>query len=133
MQAHAYDYPADFFEQREWRVERRVPDPQRIAEAVRLLNAAERPMIIAGGGIHYSEASEALEDFAAKFGIPVSETFAGKGAIRNASPLLLGGQGRQWHTCRSQSLEPIRFGYQRRLPHDGFCYRLSISVQSTRR
>ena len=93
VQAHAYDYPADFFEQREWRVERRVPDPQRIAEAVRLLNAAERPMIIAGGGIHYSEASEALEDFAAKFGIPVSETFAGKGAIRNASPLLLGGQG----------------------------------------
>ena len=93
VQAHAYDYPADFFEQREWRVERRVPDPQRIAEAVRLLNAAERPMIIAGGGIHYSEASEALEDFSAKFGIPVSETFAGKGAIRNASPLLLGGQG----------------------------------------
>jgi 3D-(3,5/4)-trihydroxycyclohexane-1,2-dione acylhydrolase (decyclizing) len=93
VQAHAYDYPADFFERREWRVERRVPDPQRIIEAVRLLRAAERPMIIAGGGVHYSEAWKALEDFSTKFGIPVSETFAGKGAIRNASPLLLGGQG----------------------------------------
>ena len=93
MQAHAYDYPVDFFERREWRVERRVPDPQRIIEAVRLLRAAERPMIIAGGGVHYSEAWKALEDFSTKFGIPVSETFAGKGAMRNPSPLLLGGQG----------------------------------------
>jgi 3D-(3,5/4)-trihydroxycyclohexane-1,2-dione acylhydrolase (decyclizing) len=93
VQAHAYDYPADFFERREWRVERRVADPQRIIEAVRLLRAAERPMIIAGGGVHYSEAWKALEDFSTKFGIPVSETFAGKGAMRNASPLLLGGQG----------------------------------------
>ena len=93
VQAHAYDYPVDFFERREWRVERRVPDPQRIIEAVRLLRAAERPMIIAGGGVHYSEAWKALEDFSTKFGIPVSETFAGKGAMRNPSPLLLGGQG----------------------------------------
>ena len=93
VQAHAYDYPVDFFERREWRVERRVPDPQRIIEAVRLLRAAERPMIIAGGGVHYSEAWKALEDFSSKFGVPVSETFAGKGAMRNPSPLLLGGQG----------------------------------------
>ena len=93
VQAHAYDYPAYFFERREWRVERRVPDPSRIAEAVALLKAAQRPMIIAGGGVHYSEAWDELAAFSETFGIPVSETFAGKGAIRNASPLLVGGQG----------------------------------------
>ena len=93
VQAHAYDYPANFFERHEWRVERRVPDPRRVDETVRLLKAAERPMIIAGGGVHYSEACEALQEFSSMFGIPVSETFAGKGAIREASPLLLGGQG----------------------------------------
>ena len=93
VQAHAYDYPANFFERHEWRVERRVPDPRRVDETVRLLKAAERPMIIAGGGVHYSEAWEALQEFSSMFGIPVSETFAGKGAIREASPLLLGGQG----------------------------------------
>lgn len=93
VQAHAYDYPADFFERREWRVERRVPDPRRIAEAVTLLKLAERPMIIAGGGVHYSEAWETLQEFSSLLGIPVSETFAGKGAIREPSPLLLGGQG----------------------------------------
>ena len=93
VQAHAYEYPAHFFERRDWRVERRAPDPQRISEAVELLKASERPMIIAGGGVHYSEAWDELQSFSVKFGIPVSETSAGKGALRNASPLLLGGQG----------------------------------------
>ena len=93
VQAHAYDYPAKFFERHEWRIERRVPDPSRVAETVRLLKAAERPMIIAGGGVHYSEAWEALQEFSSLLGIPVSETFAGKGAVREPSPLLLGGQG----------------------------------------
>ncbi len=93
VQVHAYDYPIDFFEKRAWRVERRIPDPQRIADAVRLLKAAGRPMIISGGGVHYSEAWEALQEFSSMFGIPVSETFAGKGSIREPSPLLLGGQG----------------------------------------
>ena len=93
VQAHAYEYPAHFFERREWRVERRPPDSQRISEAVELLKASERPMIIAGGGVHYSEAWNELQSFSDKFGVPVSETSAGKGAMRNASPLLLGGQG----------------------------------------
>ena len=93
VQAQAHEYPAHFFESREWRVERRAPDSQRISEAVELLKASERPMVIAGGGVHYSEAWNELRTFSDKFGIPVSETSAGKGAIRNASPLLLGGQG----------------------------------------
>ena len=93
VQAHAYDYPAHFFQRRSWLVERREPDNLRIIEAVQLLHAAKRPMIIAGGGVLYSEACWELQQFSAKFGIPVSETFAGKGAMRYASPLLLGGQG----------------------------------------
>ena len=93
VQAHAYEYPSHLFERREWRVERRAPDSQRISEAVKLLKASVRPMIIAGGGVHYSESWDELQTFSDKFGIPVSETSAGKGAIRKASPLLLGGQG----------------------------------------
>ena len=93
VQAHAYEYPSHLFERREWRVERRAPDSQRISEAVELLKASVRPTIIAGGGVHYSESWDELQTFSDKFGIPVSETSAGKGAIRKASPLLLGGQG----------------------------------------
>src|SRR5215471_1272953 len=56
IQAHAYDYPNHFFEERTWRIERRLPDPQRVAEAVSLLKSAKRPLIIAGGGVHYAQA-----------------------------------------------------------------------------
>lgn len=93
IQAHAYDYPAHFFAPHVWRIERRPPDPRRIDEAVALLTAAERPVIIAGGGVHYAEAGEALREFAEACGIPVTETSGGKGAMAGESPLLLGGSG----------------------------------------
>ncbi|MDP6438443.1 MAG: 3D-(3,5/4)-trihydroxycyclohexane-1,2-dione acylhydrolase (decyclizing) [Candidatus Brocadiia bacterium] len=93
IQAHAYDYPSHLFDKRVWRIERRLPDPKRIAEAARLLKRARRPMIIAGGGVHYAEAWNELQSFAETFGIPVSETFGGKGAMRKTSRLALGGQG----------------------------------------
>jgi 3D-(3,5/4)-trihydroxycyclohexane-1,2-dione acylhydrolase (decyclizing) len=93
IQAHAYDYPAHFFAGRIWRIERRPPDPGRIAEAVALLKAAKRPVIIAGGGVHYAAASEELRTFAERCGIPVGETSGGKGAIPGDSPLSLGGSG----------------------------------------
>ena len=93
IQGYAFDYPSNLFEKRIWRIERRQPDAQRIKEAVQLLKAAKRPFIIAGGGVHYSEAWNELASFAERFGIPVAETHAGKGAIRNDSPLLVGGTG----------------------------------------
>src|SRR5712692_8915680 len=93
VQAHAYDYPGQLFERRVWRGGRRLPDAQRIREAVGLLKEAERPVIIAGGGVHYSEAWEELREFSESLGIPVGETFGGKGAIRAESALLLGGHG----------------------------------------
>ncbi len=75
----------------EWSVV--CPIRERIDEAIALLKEAQRPVILAGGGVHYSEAWDELEEFAEGLGIPVAETFAGKGAIRNRSPLALGGHG----------------------------------------
>src|SRR5262245_16716580 len=91
VQSHAYDYPTNLFEKRIWRIERRLPDPQRIKEAVGLLLECKRPMIVAGGGVHYAQAWDELKELSDTFGIPVGETFGGKGAIRSASPLQLGG------------------------------------------
>jgi len=93
VQCEACDYPARFFAERLWRIERRAPDAERIRETVALLKAAKRPALIAGGGVHYSEAWEEVQAFCETFGIPVGETFGGKGAIRTSSPLLLGGFG----------------------------------------
>lgn len=93
LQSHAYDFPAQFFAKRVWRIERRPPDPRRIEEAAAILRGSKRPMIIAGGGVHYSECWDELQAFAEAFGIPVGETFGGKGAMRRPSELALGGYG----------------------------------------
>ncbi|MDQ6905998.1 MAG: 3D-(3,5/4)-trihydroxycyclohexane-1,2-dione acylhydrolase (decyclizing) [Chloroflexota bacterium] len=93
VQAHAYDYPAHFFAERIWHIARRPPEPRRIDEAVALLRTAKRPVIIAGGGVHYADASAELCAFAEACGIPVAETSGGKGAMTGESPLLLGGSG----------------------------------------
>jgi 3D-(3,5/4)-trihydroxycyclohexane-1,2-dione acylhydrolase (decyclizing) len=93
IQAEAFDWPTQMFERRVWELERRPPVVSRIAELVELLRSAERPFLIAGGGVHYSEAWEALAEFAEAFGIPVGETSAGKGAFRVDHELQLGGVG----------------------------------------
>jgi 3D-(3,5/4)-trihydroxycyclohexane-1,2-dione acylhydrolase (decyclizing) len=93
LQTHAYDYPAHFFEERTWRIERRPPEASRIAEAVTMLKAAKRPVIIAGGGVHYSEAWSDLQALVETTGIPVTETSAGKGALRGQFECALGGCG----------------------------------------
>lgn len=93
IQAHAYDYPAYFFEERTWEVERRLPHPDKVSKALEMIQAAERPMIIAGGGVLYSDAGKDLQAFAEKFGIPVGETMAGKGSMPDESPMRIGGYG----------------------------------------
>src|SRR5262249_42638425 len=75
----AYDWPAEFFEPRTWVVARRPPAAEELDAAMRLLDTAERPLIVAGGGIRYSAAEQALAEFAHATGIPVAETSAGKG------------------------------------------------------
>lgn len=93
IQCYAFDYPTRFFEKRVWRIGRQPPDTARISEAAELVRNSRRPYIIAGGGVHYSEAWDALASFAAKFGIPVGETHAGRGAMKEDSGLLVGGTG----------------------------------------
>jgi 3D-(3,5/4)-trihydroxycyclohexane-1,2-dione acylhydrolase (decyclizing) len=93
VQSEAFSWPARLFEPRVWEIERRPPVPSRIAELVRLIAESRRPFIIAGGGVFYSEAWEALAEFSTAFGIPVGETSAGKGAFRGDERLQLGGVG----------------------------------------
>ena len=93
VQSHAYDWPADLFAEREWVIRRPVPDTEEINAVVQLLTAAERPLIIAGGGVIYSGATRELEALAATAGIPVAETFAGKGAVQQRAWWQLGGIG----------------------------------------
>lgn len=81
VQAEAYDWPDELFERRVWRIGRPVPEPAALDEASALLNAAERPLIVAGGGAIYSGATGDLRAFAERTGIPVAETQAGKGTL----------------------------------------------------
>ncbi len=91
--SEAYDYPDRFFEPRTWHVARPQPEPAALAEAMDLILRAERPVVIAGGGVVYSDASDALADFARTFRTPVVETFAGKGAVQVDEWFTLGGVG----------------------------------------
>jgi 3D-(3,5/4)-trihydroxycyclohexane-1,2-dione acylhydrolase (decyclizing) len=93
VQAEAFDYPSQLFEERVWEIERPMPDPRRINEAATLLRGAKRPMAIAGGGVMYSGAERELREFAEAFGIPVGETMAGHGVMGGASAMALGGHG----------------------------------------
>ncbi|RSS76411.1 3D-(3,5/4)-trihydroxycyclohexane-1,2-dione acylhydrolase (decyclizing) [Streptomyces sp. WAC06128] len=93
VQAEAYDWPEEFFADRVWRVRRPAPDPVELTEAVSAIRAAERPLIIAGGGVHHSEAEEALRALVDATGVPVASTQAGKGALRHDHPADLGGIG----------------------------------------
>ena len=86
----AFDYPEVFFEERLWRIPRPRADRQTLAEAAALLKTAKTPLIIAGGGVRYSGAETALQAFAAKHGIPVVETIAGKGGLTHADPVHCG-------------------------------------------
>ena len=93
VQAQAFDYPAALFEERVWRIGRPRPDRALLLQAAALIRASSQPLIIAGGGVIYSEASAALAAFAEKTGIPVAETQAGKGALSYDHPLSLGAIG----------------------------------------
>jgi 3D-(3,5/4)-trihydroxycyclohexane-1,2-dione acylhydrolase (decyclizing) len=101
VQSHAWPFPERFFEEREWRIERPLPDPQRIDEAAKLIRTSKRPLVIAGGGVLYSEAEEALLELARTAGIPVAETFAGKGAVQVDEWLQLGGVGLEGNPAAS--------------------------------
>jgi 3D-(3,5/4)-trihydroxycyclohexane-1,2-dione acylhydrolase (decyclizing) len=93
VQAEAYDFPEEFFDKRVWHVGRPLPDSAALDRAVGLIRSAARPMIVAGGGVIYAEATEALRRFAEQTGIPVGETQAGKGSMPYDHPCALGAVG----------------------------------------
>ena len=93
VQAEAFDWPLEFFRERTWHVGRPVPEPAALERAVAVIRSARRPVLIAGGGAIYSEASAELAAFADATGIPVLDTQAGKGALSADHPLCLGGVG----------------------------------------
>jgi len=93
VQAEAFDFPAQFFEKRVWTIPRARCDSNLLAQAVQWIRSARKPLLIAGGGVIYSEATEALAAFASQTGIPVVETQAGKGSLKYDHPQALGAMG----------------------------------------
>jgi 3D-(3,5/4)-trihydroxycyclohexane-1,2-dione acylhydrolase (decyclizing) len=90
VQAEAYDWPIEFFEKRIWHVRRPVPEPELLREVINLLKTAKHPVVISGGGTIYSEATGELRQFVEEFGIPVTETQAGKGVLNWDHPMNAG-------------------------------------------
>jgi 3D-(3,5/4)-trihydroxycyclohexane-1,2-dione acylhydrolase (decyclizing) len=93
VQAEAFDWPAALFAKRVWHIARPVPEPVALDRAAAAIRAAQRPLIVAGGGVIYSEAEESLRAFANATGIPVADTQAGKGAVLADHPCAVGGVG----------------------------------------
>jgi 3D-(3,5/4)-trihydroxycyclohexane-1,2-dione acylhydrolase (decyclizing) len=93
VQAEAFDWPESLFAERTWHVARPVPERSVIARAAEVIRSAKRPLIVAGGGVIYSGAGDALATFAERTGIPVSETQAGKGSLPYDHPQSVGAVG----------------------------------------
>jgi len=93
VQPEAYDFPVELFRRRVWHVGRPVPEPAALDRAVAAIKASKRPLVVAGGGVVYSDASQALRAFADATGIPVADTQAGKGAINFDHRMAVGGVG----------------------------------------
>src|SRR5258707_5631651 len=93
VQAEAFEHPAKFFEKRVWTIPRPRCDRELLSRAAQWIRASHRPLIIAGGGVTYSEANNALAAFVTQTGIPVAETQAGKGSLAYDHPQELGAIG----------------------------------------
>ncbi len=93
VQAEAFDWPVELFAERVWHVARPPAEPSRVADVADALRSAQRPLLVAGGGVHYAGAEAALAAFAGATGIPVAETQAGKGSLPHGHPQLVGAVG----------------------------------------
>ncbi|TNC22244.1 3D-(3,5/4)-trihydroxycyclohexane-1,2-dione acylhydrolase (decyclizing) [Amycolatopsis alkalitolerans] len=93
IQTYAFDFPDQMFEPRVWPISRQRADRRQINRAAGWVRDSKRPLIVAGGGVRYSEAFDVLRNFAERTGIPVAETHAGKGSLNYDHPLSLGGAG----------------------------------------
>ena len=102
VQAEAFEVPDEFLEPRTWTIYRQPPAPEALARAAELIRGARRPLIVAGGGVIYSEATAALRAFVDATGIPVCETQAGRGALVSEHPLSLGAIGATGDTAANR-------------------------------
>jgi 3D-(3,5/4)-trihydroxycyclohexane-1,2-dione acylhydrolase (decyclizing) len=93
VQTEAYEFPAEFLEKRVWHIPRPLPDDAALTRAAEAIRSSRRPLLVAGGGVIYSEATEALRRFCEQIGVPVAETQAGKGSLPYDHPLALGAIG----------------------------------------
>ena len=93
VEGESYDFPDSFFDKRVHKITRITPDADEIADIAEIIANAKKPLLIAGGGVRYSEAGEAVEAFAEKFNIPFAETQSGKSAVLSSHPYNLGGVG----------------------------------------
>lgn len=93
VQSEAFDFPEHLFQKRVWNIGRTLPDQTLLKQAIALLKNSSRPLIIAGGGTIYSGATEVLKELVNRTGIPVAETFAGKGSLHYDEPQNLGAMG----------------------------------------
>ena len=133
VQAEAFDWPESLFAERTWHIARPVPERSVIARAAEVIRSAQRPLIVAGGGVIYSGANDALAAFVEKTGIPVSETQAGKGSL----PLRPPASGRRdrldRHDRRQRAGRRGRCGDRDRHPLQRLHQRLPDGVQRPRR
>jgi 3D-(3,5/4)-trihydroxycyclohexane-1,2-dione acylhydrolase (decyclizing) len=102
VQVQAWDWPDSLFRERTWHIPRTPPDPAALARAVAVIAGAQRPLIVAGGGVLYSEAAAALRAFAEATGIPVAQTQAGKSSMRSDHPLCVGAIGATGTTAANE-------------------------------
>ncbi|MEW1959405.1 3D-(3,5/4)-trihydroxycyclohexane-1,2-dione acylhydrolase (decyclizing) [Kineococcus sp. NPDC059986] len=102
LQAEAWEFPVELFRERTWRIARPVPEQVALDEAAALIRTAKAPLVVAGGGVVYSQATEALKTFVEATGIPVGQSQAGKGAIRYDHPLSLGAIGSTGTTAANE-------------------------------
>jgi 3D-(3,5/4)-trihydroxycyclohexane-1,2-dione acylhydrolase (decyclizing) len=93
VQAQAHDWPQSLFAERTWHIARPLPERSVIARAAEIIAAAKQPLIVAGGGVHYSQAEDALAALCEQTGIPVAESQAGKGSLRFDHPQYVGAVG----------------------------------------
>jgi 3D-(3,5/4)-trihydroxycyclohexane-1,2-dione acylhydrolase (decyclizing) len=93
VQAEAFEFPKALFEKRTWTIPRYRPDVAILLKAAQWIKQSKKPMIVAGGGVIYSEATEALKTLVEKTGLPVAETMAGKGSLNYNQPENLGAVG----------------------------------------
>lgn len=93
VEGESYDYPDYFFQKRVHRISQNPASDEEVGDIASVILAAKKPLIIAGGGVRYSEAGETVENFAAKYNIPFAETQSGKSAVLSSHPYNLGGIG----------------------------------------